>query len=390
VNPSDCHGDIIFPPIAQSVLPKQRVALSMSCNSKMRHDLPYIRQSSMSICCKPLLVLLILFIIGCSSLGHTTKKPFERDPFHAFTEKYRRQALEHEKMRELHRALICWQIVRSFKPDDNEASERIDTLRARTRVKADDHFLKGSEYLRDHETQAARREFLKALTYDPDHEQALDYIRNEVTKQDFLMYETRAGDTLRKIADEVYNDPKKDFLVAYFNELDTSTRLTSGLILKLPIIEAPLTAQPVYAEDMLNMAKALFKARQYQETLSIAREILAYDPTNSEAGNLLNASNYHLGRRFIRQKRYLDALRLFESFDSDYRNVREIVEFLRNNLYAQAEVHYKTGMTYFLAEELDRAIEEWQETLRLNPAHGRAKRDLEKAQRLLDKLRTLD
>lgn len=361
----------------------------MSCNSKMRHDLPYIRQSSMSICCKPLLVLLILFIIGCSSLGHTTKKPFERDPFHATPEKYRKQALKHEKIGELRRALRCWQIVRSFNPDDNEASEKIDTLQTKTRAKAVNHFLKGSQYLHDNEPLAARREFLVALTYNPDHEEALDRIR-EVTKQDFLLYETKKYDTPRKIAEEVYDDPKKDFLVVYFNEVATSTRLNSGLILRLPIIEVPPTAQPVYTEDMLNMAKALFKARQYQETLSIVREILAYDPTNTEAANLLNASNYHLGRRLIREKRYFDALRLFESFDSNYRNVREIVEFLRRNLNDQAEIHYRTGMNYFLAEDLDRAIEEWQETLRLNPAHTRAKGDLEKAQHMLDKLRTLD
>ena len=362
----------------------------MSCNFSECHDLPCTRKSSLSTFCHPPLLFLAFFLIGCAALGLTPKKPVERDPFRAFPKKYRRRALKYEEMRELRRALTCWQIVRNFKPDDNEASERIDTLRVKTQVEADKHFLKGSQYLHDNEPQAALREFLLALTYNPDHKQALDSIRKEVTKEDFQMYEIREGDTVRKIAEEVYGDPKKDFLVAYFNALDTHTRLTAGLILKLPSIEVPLTDQPVYTEDMLNMAKSLFKARQYQEAVTIAREILAYDPTNSDAANLLNASNYHLGRRFIREKRYVDALRLFESIDSNYRNVKEIVELLTKNLHYQAELHYKTGMTYFLADELNRAIEEWQETLRLNPAHAMARRDLEKAQRLLEKLRTLD
>lgn len=355
----------------------------------MRHDLSCIRKFFLTIPCKHPLVLLTLFIIGCAPLAHAPKKPFDKDPFRALPEKYRRQALDYEKMKELRRALICWQIVHSFKPDDDESSERIDTLRAKTRAKADDHFLKGTEYLRDNAIQKARREFLIALTYDPDHEQALYYLRNEVSEQDFFTYETRAGDTLPKIAKEIYDDPRKDFLIAYFNELDTSTRLTAGLTLNLPIIEEPLTAQPVDADDMLNMAKDLFKARQYQETLTIVREILAYDPTNTEAVSLSNASNYHLGRDLIRKKRYPEALRLFESLDNNYRNVREILEFLRKYLHDKAEMHYKKGMTYFLADDLNRAIGEWQETLRLDPGHARAKRDLEKAQHLLDKLRTL-
>jgi len=331
----------------------------------------------------------VIFLFGCASSHPIPKEQDARHSFRAFPKKYRKLASEYERLGELRRALICWQIVDSFKPD-NEVSARINILRAKTLTMADQHFSKGVEYLRNSEPQRARREFLKALNYDPDHEQALDHLRHELRQPHFLVYETKEHDSLKKIAEEKYGDFAKDYIVAYFNDIDSSTKLKPGVILKLPFIEVPLTAEPTHTEDMLDMAQALFKTRQYQKALFIAKDILTYDPTNNDANDLLNASYYQLGRELIRQKRYLKALRLFEGLDSNYRNVSEIKKLLRKNLYDKAEAHYKKGITYFLGGELDRAIEEWQEALRLNPAHPRAKRDLEKAQRLSNNLRRFE
>jgi len=50
-----------------------------------------------------------------------------------------------------------------------------------------------------------------------------------------------------------------------------------------------------------------------------------------------------------------------------------------------AEKHYSTGIGYFLAEEFPQAIKEWEETLRLDPEHPNARKDIEKARNLLKK-----
>jgi tetratricopeptide (TPR) repeat protein len=50
---------------------------------------------------------------------------------------------------------------------------------------------------------------------------------------------------------------------------------------------------------------------------------------------------------------------------------------------AGAEDRYRKGLQYFLAEDLHGAIREWEETLRLDPEHPKAKRDIEKARSLL-------
>jgi len=48
--------------------------------------------------------------------------------------------------------------------------------------------------------------------------------------------------------------------------------------------------------------------------------------------------------------------------------------------------HYRRGMNCFLAEDLQGAIREWEETLRLDPNHPNARRDAEKARSLLIKV----
>jgi tetratricopeptide (TPR) repeat protein len=72
--------------------------------------------------------------------------------------------------------------------------------------------------------------------------------------------------------------------------------------------------------------------------------------------------------------------------DPKYRDVREWIVSVNRQL---AEVHYINGIKYYTQEKLDQAIQEWRETLNLNPQHPKAKGDIENAQRLLQKLKDI-
>ncbi len=246
--------------------------------------------------------------------------------------------MEHETAGDLRRALLDWQIVSRFNPDEDEASQKIKALRRTIRSRADRHFSNGLECLRKGEKEAARTEFLATLLHDPDHKEALRYVKYELAEPDYVFYRGREGDSLKKIAQEVYKDPKMDFLVAYFHNLDDGGASDPGLVLKLPIVEPALTATARRAEETPNKGRTS-RIREYPE----------------EPSPLKNA---------------LDSAPYFR-------------------LQNEAEAHYKKGVAYFLAEELDKAVEEWEETLRLNPAHAKAKKDLEKARRLLEGLKKL-
>lgn len=50
---------------------------------------------------------------------------------------------------------------------------------------------------------------------------------------------------------------------------------------------------------------------------------------------------------------------------------------------AGAEEHYRKGVSFFIAEDMPRAIREWEETLKLDPDHPNARRNIEKARKIL-------
>jgi tetratricopeptide (TPR) repeat protein len=259
-------------------------------------------------------------------------------------------------------------------------------LRETIRVKADEHYSKGVHYFQENEVEKARKEFLSVLLYDPEHERALDFVRTKLAEEDYALYGTKRGDTPGAIAKKYYGEQGMAYLVAYFNDLDEQREIDEGSTLRLPVIERGSRKGRPHSAEMLDMARALYAAGEYQQATPLAKGVLTQDPANKEAAELLRASAYEAGRSLMREKGYVDALKVFKGLPPEYRDVRQIVQILQKNLQHQAEDHYKKGVSAYAAGELDKAIEEWGETLRLNPAHPKAAQDLKKARRLRDKL----
>ena len=285
---------------------------------------------------KRYIVILIVLLLGCAVERPISKVPVtekypppkppvykEKDPFQGFPEKYRLKAIEFEKSEELPKALFFWKVVHSFAQNDQEVQERIEVLEARIQKEAERHFQKGVEALQNNSIPTARKEFLTALAFNPEHRQALDYLKNKLNDQEYIVYETKRGDTLKRISQEIYKDPEKEFLIVYFNDLDSRGPLKSEMALKLPVITSIWMAKPAYSEEKPN--KSIIPSPKSRK--------------------------------------------------------------IELKLQDQAEVHYAKGIRHFLAEELELAIGEWEETLRLNPDHPNAKKDLQKARRLLENLK---
>jgi tetratricopeptide (TPR) repeat protein len=339
------------------------------------------------------------------------KPAAEKDPFRAFSERYRKKAMEYEAKSDVRNELQSWKIVRRFSPDDQEVAERIADIKAQIHSKAESHFEKGLSYLQDNSTQAARKEFLLALSYNPDHRNALDYLKHKLAGDDYTLYEVTEGETLKKIALKVFNDSQKDFIIAYFNDLDMDARLVPGMNIRIPVLESiqperevvipkeeprkeidaiDVKEEPdekIYARERLKTAKIFFNAKKYQKVPPIAGEVLEYDPKNKEARDLINESYYKMGIQFSREKKYREALSMFERADPGYKDVVKETAYVKKSL---AEEHYKRGVKYFLNEELYKAIQEWEKTLSLDPELTNAKEDIEKARSLLEKLKKME
>ena len=363
-------------------------------------------------------LVLALFIFGCAAVppkpppektpeqvpGKAPVKPAEKapvkDPFSVFPDRYRQQAMDHEKNGELPRALLCWEIVRALQPTDEEAGRKIAALKGQIQSVADQHFKKGVSHYQSRSIPAARKEFLLTLYYSPDHSDALSYLKDKLNEEDYLLYEVKEGETLKDIAKKVYNDPQKDSLIAYFNALGKDPKLAPRTTLRLPLLETPQTKPVTEPREMpgetgeysaelkekMGKAMASFKGKNYKETLSITEEILLYNPADKEARELANGSHYQMGKSLSQGKKYPEALEQFNRVDPGYQDVTALKASVEKQL---AEAHYISGIKYFTEEKLDQAVKEWEETLRLNPQHPKAKGDRENALRLLQKLKEI-
>lgn len=278
-------------------------------------------------------ILLLLLPFGCATLRTVEKAPSpapsiheelppDEDLFRGFPKKYHREAVRWERSGEIPKALFYWKVVQRFAPHDQEASEKVRYWEAWLQREAENRFLRGMEKLKQNSPQDAHKEFLAALACNPEHPQALDYLKQTLNESVWTFYEVKKGDSPRKISQEVYKDPEKDFLIAYFNVLDSQTSLKPGTMLKLPVP----TPVPVAKKGSIEAAPP--------------------KPPAPPKPFKMDAS-----------------------------------------LQEQAEIHYARGMKYFLSEELEKAIELWEETLRINPNHPNAKRDIQRARDLLKKLR---
>lgn len=296
---------------------------------------------------KGCLLLAATLLAGCAgSIPLRVERPTEKilepapaptaetpDNFRGIPDKYRKLADSAEKAGDLRRALLYRKVVNGFAPDDAEDREHVERLERKIRGQVDRHYRAALALEESGETTKALREFLAVLVLDPDHEAAFRRVKNGKNGingragAESRSWTVREGDTLRKIAGDVYRDPEKEFLISWFNRLPAGSPLSIGTELRLPNVDIGPS--------------------------NTAGKVPGYSSPDKEAKDLRNAA-----------QRKEDA----------ERKLRE------------ADAHYAAGMRRFLEEDLDGAIREWEKALSLDPAHPKARRDVEKARRLKGKI----
>ncbi len=306
------------------------------------------------------------------------------------------------------------EIILTLLPGYGPAKARINEMTARLTRQAEALALEGEKKLQAGDEKGARRAFLQALYYQPTQRRARDYFRSAgaaaqpsapplPSLDDFVVHVIQKGESLSILAEKYYGDKFKYPVIAAFNNMADPTKIEVGQKIKVPKPAAgtspassdqPSESGPAaYTAALADDARSLLDARAYGESAEEARKILARNPQDREAREILVESYYREGLENLKKKLFQKALELFQKVRDlvpDYKDIKDLLTAARKGVDDFIDGIYKEGITLYRDQKLEGALERWSEVLRLDPDHEGAKKYAEKAKQLLDKLKEME
>jgi tetratricopeptide (TPR) repeat protein len=189
------------------------------------------------------IVLLLCLVAGCSKLKSITKRSPD------LAEQYTAKAQEYEAKGDLVAALEHYKLVLTVEPENQLAKAKSTEIEGEVRKLAEGHYQTGLGFHKKGEYGKARKEFLTALRYNPEHVEAKDMLTRvigEIEKvQGYILHTVQPNETLATMAGRYYGDHRKFHLIAQYNELEDATKIRVGQEIKIPVIAGiPIITDP--------------------------------------------------------------------------------------------------------------------------------------------------
>lgn len=136
----------------------------------------------------------------------------------------------------------------------------------------------------------------------------------------------------------------------------------------------------------LEEAHRLYDAKDYQGSLDLATAVLARTPENSDARHLADEARYRLAVDLVDHKQLLKARMVLEHASDDHAASVALRKTVMMRLMELAQTHYRNGVKHFINEDLQAAVDEWEQALICNPDHEKARENIENARRIMQKI----
>lgn len=178
----------------------------------------------------------IVILCGCAGTMNSVSDFLRAGPWWpaAQTGDISARARDLETQGELAMALDHWRLVQQIAIDRAEADREIARLEKKINAAVNSHYQSGLANLKAKKPTAARNRFLAALRLNPDFQPALKQIKARYSPFPIAVYLTASGDRPATVAQKVFGDGEKAFIVAWFNDLPEDEALTPGTLLILP------------------------------------------------------------------------------------------------------------------------------------------------------------
>ncbi len=166
----------------------------------------------------------------------------------------------------------------------------------------------------------------------------------------------------------------------YFEAIDTFKKISPGY-------EGVDEAIQNAIQKELSIAENFLKKKNYTTSIDISEKILSYDRSNKAAKKIIDMANCRQANGLLLRKKYAEASKLLNRLDPSDICTKKMRIALQASMKKEAEAHYIRGVKHFLNEELQGAIDEWEITLKLDPTHDKARKNIKNARNLLEKLK---
>jgi tetratricopeptide (TPR) repeat protein len=185
-------------------------------------------------------ILLLILLIGCAS---GPKSP------ETLAKEYTAKAQQYEKQGDLVEALKQYKLVLTVDPENELAQQKRATLEPQLNKLAEEHYKNGNKFYNKGEYGQARKEYLTALRYNPEHANAKAKLT--ATSKDlgrvkrYIVHTVQADESISTLAERYYGDYRKFHFIAEYNELEDATQVKVGQDIKIPVIEGvPIITDP--------------------------------------------------------------------------------------------------------------------------------------------------
>lgn len=339
-------------------------------------------------CLSCLLAILILAGTGCSGTSKMNCLPGEKEMY-AVSYHYWQRANESETDSDWYMAKYLYRIARQLDAESTDIDARIAFLDKKIKAESQLHFQRGLIFYRNGNTDNARQEFLTALRINPEHHESRIYLLEIIQQPEQSTLKVDHKTDLKTIAQEFYNDPEKSFLIAYFNDLTEQDSPAIGSSLIIPWAPIQKSSTPFDLVQNLEKARMYLESKRFSQALALTSKILENEPQNLDAMEIENTVYHQIAQEFERFGKYTDALNTILKVKSDKQSTQSYISHLRQLVKGEADKHYRRGVRYFVNEELEKAIKEWEQTLAIDPQNEMAQKDILNAKSLLEKLRQI-
>jgi tetratricopeptide (TPR) repeat protein len=242
-------------------------------------------------------VLIGVMIGGCAGI----KERFTGSQKKELVQTYIQTGQDYENKGDLVQALKQYKLALTVDPENEEAIEKKDQLEKNMRILAHSHYRKGITLRKKGKYRLARREFLKTLELQPDHQGALKAIqpRKEIPTKKYIIHTIKPGESLSMVAKIYYGDYKKFPIIAEFNNLADATQITVGQKIKVPEIEGvPLLTK---TKEIETGKRYIIHTIKPGESLSMVAKTYYGDykkfPIIAEFNNLADATQITAGQK---------------------------------------------------------------------------------------------